>query len=133
MYDSVSFVKSMSLFILRLIIFMTGVYVGRDEQGNRYYKSRYKTSDGQEKRWVFYFGEPEPTKIPPEYYAWMHNMQDRLLLNEGGKSYQVRKAHIANLTGTIAAIYPEAYLPSVYNLDEPSNPATKSRYWRPIE
>jgi NADH:ubiquinone oxidoreductase subunit len=46
-----------------------GVEVGRDDQGNIYYR---KGSGRTERRWVIYNGEPEASRIPPEWHLWMH-------------------------------------------------------------
>lgn len=46
-----------------------GTEVGRDEQGNIYYR---KGSGPGERRWVIYNGEPEASRIPPEWHLWMH-------------------------------------------------------------
>ena len=46
-----------------------GVRVGEDDQGNIYYRSG---AGSAEKRWVIYNGEPEATRIPPEWHLWMH-------------------------------------------------------------
>jgi NADH:ubiquinone oxidoreductase subunit len=45
-----------------------GEAVGRDEQGNIYYRGR---KNGAEKRWVIYNGEPEASRVPPEWQAWL--------------------------------------------------------------
>ena len=43
-----------------------GKLVGKDHLGNKYYES--KTG----RRWVIYNGEIEATKIPNEWYSWIH-------------------------------------------------------------
>jgi NADH:ubiquinone oxidoreductase subunit len=53
----------------RLFTARHGVEVGRDDQGNIYYR---KGSGPTEKRWVIYNGEPEASRIPPEWHLWMH-------------------------------------------------------------
>ena len=46
-----------------------GVEVGRDVQGNIYYSSG---TGAAQRRWVIYNGEPEASRIPPEWHLWMH-------------------------------------------------------------
>lgn len=46
-----------------------GEEVGRDEQGNIYYRNG---AGPAERRWVIYKGEPEATRIPPDWHLWMH-------------------------------------------------------------
>ena len=39
----------------------------KDNSGNKYYESK------KGKRWVIYNGEVEASKIPNEWYSWMHH------------------------------------------------------------
>ena len=55
-----------------------GIYVGKDEFGNRYYKSK------KNERWVIYSSEIEATKITSEWYLWMHHTTN-ILPNEKDK------------------------------------------------
>ena len=50
----------------------TGIYVGKDESGNKYYRNK-----GNE-RWVIYSGNIEATKINSEWYLWMHHTIDKI-------------------------------------------------------
>ena len=43
-----------------------GKYVGKDFLGNKYYES----TNG--KRWVIYSNEIDASKIPVEWYSWIH-------------------------------------------------------------
>lgn len=95
-----------------------GVFVGKDSFGNRYYESRFQC--GSDKRWVVFEGEPEATKIPPEWFAWVHYicdtplpvLCDQPLPNVVSNRYVWQKPHHPNLTGSEAA-----YLPSGYGLN----------------
>lgn len=53
----------------RLFTRRHGQEVGRDDQGNIYYRAGVWPD---EKRWVIYNGEPEATRIPPDWHLWMH-------------------------------------------------------------
>ena len=79
-----------------------GREVGRDLHGNVYYHS--KTGD---RRWVIYNGENDASRIPPEWYAWMHkqidDLPDQVLPPAPAYLLEPRP----NLTGT-----PHAYRPS---------------------
>ena len=55
----------------RIMTRRTGTEVGRDGEGNIYYRSGTPGSAG-ERRWVIYNGTPEATRIPPEWHGWMH-------------------------------------------------------------
>ena len=43
-----------------------GKLVGSDSFGNKYYESK------KGKRWVIYNGEIDASKIPNEWYSWIH-------------------------------------------------------------
>src|SRR5258707_575197 len=56
-----------------------GEMVGKDEQGNRYYRTRGGKIDpslGFERRWVIYNGYAEATRVPPSWHGWMHHTVD---------------------------------------------------------
>ena len=53
----------------RIMTRRTGREVGRDDQGNIYYRSG---AGRTERRWVIYNGIPEASRIPPEWHGWMH-------------------------------------------------------------
>ena len=50
----------------RIKTILYGKFVGKDSFGNKYYQSR------NGKRWVIYFGEIDASKIPVEWYSWIH-------------------------------------------------------------
>ena len=61
-----------------------GIYVGKDEFGNKYYKSK------KDERWVIYSSDIEATKITSEWYLWMHHTTN-ILPNEKDKKYLWQK------------------------------------------
>ena len=77
-----------------------GKLVGTDSYGNKYYES---TSG---KRWVIYSNEIDASKIPVEWYSWMHFTKNRIEKNHELKKYEWQKPHQPNLTGTETAYYP---------------------------
>ena len=84
----------------RLKTIFFGKFVGTDSQGNKYYENR------SGKRWVIYSDEIDATKIPVEWYSWMHFTPNRIEQNHVFKKYNWQKPHQSNLTGTEAAYYP---------------------------
>ena len=69
----------------RLLTWFCGERVGTDQFGNRYYRERVRralTRGGgrasREKRWVIYQGEPEASKVPPQWHAWLHHTVDEV-------------------------------------------------------
>ncbi len=71
----------------------TGIFVGKDELGNKYYKN--KKND----RWVIYADNVEATKITSDWYLWIHHTIDKIPSNED-KKYLWQKKHSENKTGT---------------------------------
>ena len=56
----------------RLQVLFSGKLVGKDKNGNKYYQSK------SGKRWVIYKGEVEASKIPNEWYSWMHYINNKI-------------------------------------------------------
>ena len=69
-----------------------GKYVGSDEYGNKYYKSK------KNERWVIYSKNIEATKITSDWYLWIHHTIDKILIKR--KKYKWQKKHLENQTGT---------------------------------
>ena len=83
---------------LKTIFF--GRFVGSDTFGNKYYESK------SGKRWVLYSGEIDASKIPVEWYSWIHFTQNKIEKNHNLEKYEWQKPHKPNLTGTDSAYYP---------------------------
>jgi NADH:ubiquinone oxidoreductase subunit len=79
-----------------------GSKVGSDESGNVYYQSK----DGK-RRWVIYNGSNDASRIPPDWYAWMHRLIDGLPDEALPPTPAFLKEPTPNLTGT-----PRAYRPA---------------------
>ena len=84
----------------RLKTIFYGKLVGQDDFGNKYYESK------SGKRWVIYSAEIDASKIPVEWYSWIHFTPNRIEKNHDLKKYTWQKPHQANLTGTDASYYP---------------------------
>ena len=84
----------------RLTIFFFGKFVGNDESGNKYYETK------KGKRFIIYNGEVDASKIPDDWYSWMHFTKNRIEKNHELKKYEWQKPHQPNLTGTETAYYP---------------------------
>jgi len=94
-----------------LLTKLRGQLVGTDQYGNRYYRLKGDRPTGvgggrfsRERRWVIYRGEPEGSKVPPEWHAWLHHTVDDV--PGQWPHYAWEKPHQPNLTGT-----PRAYRP----------------------
>jgi NADH:ubiquinone oxidoreductase subunit len=79
-----------------------GREVGTDVYGNVYYES--KKGD---RRWVIYNGSNDASRIPPDWYGWMHNQIDGHPDESLPPIRKFQKPPTPNPTGT-----PEAYRPS---------------------
>ena len=84
----------------RLQTIFFGKLVGKDDSGNKYYQNK------KGKRWVIYNGEVEASKIPNDWYSWMHYTNNKIQNSHDLKKYKWQKSHQSNLTGTESAYYP---------------------------
>lgn len=99
-----------------------GLYVGEDEQGNRYYQDR---KNGR--RWVIYNGPAEASRVPPDWHGWLHYTVDVPPVDETYQRREWEKPHMPNMTGT-----PQAYRPRGSTLAPPPQPQrTGYQPWRP--
>ena len=87
----------------RIETLLYGNFVGKDLQGNRYYQSK------SGKRWVIYNGEIEASKIPEEWYSWMHRTGNKIENLHELKKYKWQKEHLSNQTGTENSYHPKKY------------------------
>jgi NADH dehydrogenase len=71
-----------------------GNFMGSDRHGNKYYEGK----DG--KRWVIYIGEIDASKIPNEWYSWIHFIKNKIQYKHDLKKYDWQKPHQSNQTGT---------------------------------
>ena len=72
----------------------TGIYVGKDNFGNKYYKNK------NNERWVVYSDNVEATKISSNWYLWMHHTIDKIPEENEQLEFLWQKEHLENQTGT---------------------------------
>ena len=84
----------------RIYTIIFGKFVGKDSFGNKYYKSR------SGRRWVIYKDEIDASKIPIEWYSWIHFMPNKIENIHKLEKHDWQKPHQPNLTGTDSAYYP---------------------------
>ena len=78
-----------------------GSLVGTDGFGNRYFQSRdTKSYDGRKRRWVLYKGYVDASKIPPDWFGWLHYSIDQPPTEQATARRPWMKEHVPNLTGT---------------------------------
>ena len=84
----------------RIQTIISGKFVGKDFFGNKYYQNK------SGKRWVIYKGEIDATKIPNEWYSWMHYTKNKIEKLHELKKYEWQKEHLPNQTGTKKSYHP---------------------------
>ena len=84
----------------RLKTIFFGKFVCNDDLGNKYYESK------SGKRWVIYANIVDASKIPVEWYSWIHFTPNKVEKDHSLKKYDWQKPHQSNLTGTDEAYYP---------------------------
>jgi len=88
-----------------LTTWFSGVLVGKDAYGNRYYRSRKG-----DRRWVIYAGTVEASRVPPEWHGWLHHTFALPPTEDPPKLRPWEAEHLPNLTGTAEAYHPEGSL-----------------------
>lgn len=88
-----------------LFTWRKGDHVGTDDDGNKYYREK-----GGPKRWVLYNGEIEASRVPPEWHAWLHYIVAQPPTEAPPATQQWEREHVANLTGTAGAYFPDGSL-----------------------
>ncbi len=82
-----------------------GKLVGKDQFANLYYETGRDRYFGRKGRVVIYSGISEASKIPPDWFLWMHYMTDHVPSHAEtlvGKQRWM-KEHMVNVTGTALA------------------------------
>ncbi|HEV3183420.1 MAG TPA: NADH:ubiquinone oxidoreductase subunit NDUFA12 [Xanthobacteraceae bacterium] len=110
-----------------------GEFVGDDEFGNRYYRTRGGKIDptlGFERRWVIYSDYAEASTVPASWHGWLHHTVDVPPTEVAGEPRPWEKPHRPNLTGT-----PLALRPSGSVLAEGRRPPATGDYkpWTPAQ
>lgn len=82
-----------------------GRKVGTDEQGNVYYASKKGN-----RRFVIYNGPNDTSRIPPEWFSWLHHQIEGLPHEALPPRPRFLKDPTPNLTGTPAAYRPSGAL-----------------------
>jgi NADH:ubiquinone oxidoreductase subunit len=97
----------------KLFTWLRGELVGTDQFGNRYYREKGRRvlkrgagRESRERRWVLYNGEVEASRVPPEWYGWLHHTVNEVPAASGQKRYPWQQDYVPNLTGTPGAYRP---------------------------
>lgn len=83
--------------------------VGEDDLGNLYYLGG-KDVNGLTRRWVIYKGANDASRVPAEWFSWLHHQIDDVPDRALPPARQWEKPAVPNLTGTAAAYRPSGAL-----------------------
>ena len=106
---------------------LRGELVGTDDEGNRYYQDKRTNAGRRRKRWVIYHGEPEASRVPPDWHGWLHYTSDTPPPQGGLPRRSWQKDHLRNLSGTDFAYRP----PGSTLMNSPDKPKPPYEAWRP--
>ena len=84
----------------RIYTLFFGKYKGKDYFGNKYYQNK------SGKRWVIYKDEIDASKIPNEWYSWIHFTKNKIENIHDLNKYEWQKPHLPNQTGTENSYHP---------------------------
>ena len=84
----------------RLKTLISGKLVGKDHFGNKYYENK------KGNRWVIYSDEIDASKIPVEWYSWIHRTGNKIENSHELDKYKWQKEHMPNQTGTENSYHP---------------------------
>ena len=82
--------------------------MGEDSLGNVYYEGGVDPN-GVTRRWVIYAGPNDASRVPPEWFGWLHHQVD-VLPADLPPARPWQKPPTPNLTGTVAAYRPSGAL-----------------------
>jgi NADH:ubiquinone oxidoreductase subunit len=83
----------------------TAKRIGEDALGNVYYEGK-AMPDGRLRRSVIYNGANDASRVPPEWYGWLHHQVEGLPDTSLPPVRRWEKEPRANQTGTAAAYLP---------------------------
>ena len=107
-----------------------GSLVGTDDFGNRYFEARDTKSydPGRKRRWVLYNGYVDASKVPPDWFGWLHYTVDAAPSEQPSPRRAWQKAHVPNMSGTPFAWRPRG---SIARGGERPKATGDYQAWRP--
>jgi NADH:ubiquinone oxidoreductase subunit len=79
--------------------------MGSDALGNAYYEGGSDTA-GRKRRWVIYDGPNDASRVPPEWFSWLHHQVEGVPDQALPPPRAWQKPAVANRTGTPLAYRP---------------------------
>ena len=83
--------------------------VGEDDLGNAYWEGGQDTA-GNPRRWVIYVGANDASRVPPEWFSWLHHQIDDIPSRAFPPARPWQKHGVPNMTGTALAYRPAGAL-----------------------
>jgi NADH:ubiquinone oxidoreductase subunit len=83
--------------------------VGEDSLGNTYWEGGRDTA-GNPRRWVIYAGANDTSRVPPEWFSWLHHQIEAAPDRSLPAPRTWEKPSVPNLTGTALAYRPQGAL-----------------------
>jgi NADH:ubiquinone oxidoreductase subunit len=93
-----------------LFTMFKGELVGTDATGNRYYREKRPRAGMRVRRWVYYNGAVEASRVPADWHGWLHGRVDDAPPPGGVEKKAWQKDHVVNLTGSSAAYRPPGHV-----------------------
>ena len=111
MSEPISLFTKLANIHIRYVTWRRGAKVGSDRFGNVYYRSKDTKAGTRERRWVLYAGEPDASKIPPEWHGWLHHTTKEPL-PEGSSAFHKpwQKQPLPNRSGSVQAYRPPGHV-----------------------
>ena len=100
----------MKNFFLQIYSYLNGEFIGKDQLGNKYYKSNISHGIKKEKRWVIYKNDNDPTSVEPIWHAWLHHVVKDVPNLKTKKNFYWQKKISPNYTGTKKAYLPPGHI-----------------------
>jgi NADH:ubiquinone oxidoreductase subunit len=83
--------------------------VGTDALGNVYYEGGKDTA-GNPRRWVIYDGSNDASRVPPEWFSWLHHQVDSAPDQSMPPARRWEQPAVPNMTGSVLAYRPPGAL-----------------------
>ena len=83
--------------------------MGEDAHGNVYYEGGSDTA-GRPRRWVIYKGSNDASRVPAEWFSWLHHQVEDVPDRSLPPRRAWQKPAIPNMTGTALAYRPSGAL-----------------------
>jgi len=83
--------------------------VGEDSLGNTYWEGG-TTPQGTTRRWVIYQGANDTSRVPPDWFSWLHHQIADVPDQSLPAPRQWQKPAVPNMTGTALAYHPSGAL-----------------------